>query len=232
MKTREEYVAKFKKFGIEAKKEQIYSSAYLAAVYLARDQKRRNVFCFGSGAMRKEMDAMNIECFGFENEYGLNKIDIELWTQFKLASDVSHVLCGFDPNFNFTKVCQAASYLNQGATFIVTNMDETLPLDKSELCLPDVGAMVASVSTATKRHVDLVCGKPSTLAFELITAQNDQIKAESSVMFGDRLDTDIEFGKACQMMTVLTMTGITTEQLLAESTTQPDYIIQTFVELL
>ena len=40
--------------------------------------------------------------------------------------------------------------------------------------------MVASVSTATKRRVDLVCGKPSTLAFELITQQNDQIKAESS----------------------------------------------------
>ena len=29
---------------------------------------------------------------------------------------------------NLFSVCQAASYLNQGATFIVTNMDETLPL--------------------------------------------------------------------------------------------------------
>ena len=59
-------------------------------------------------------------------------------------------------------------------------MDETLPLDASELCLPDVGAMVASVSKATSRHVDVVCGKPSPLAFDLIRAEHDGVEAKSS----------------------------------------------------
>ena len=59
-------------------------------------------------------------------------------------------------------------------------MDETLPLDASELCLPDVGAMVASVAKATTRQVDVVCGKPSPLAFELIRAEHDGVEAESS----------------------------------------------------
>ena len=125
----------------------------------------------------------------------MNQIDIELWSGFKLKPGVTHVLCGFDPNFNFTKglilfknifinffekVCQAASYLKKGAKFIATNMDETLPLDASELCLPDVGAMVASVSKATSRQVDVVCGKPSSLAFDLIRAEHDGVEADSS----------------------------------------------------
>ena len=80
----------------------------------------------------------------------------------------------------FLSVCQAASYVKNGAQFIATNMDETLPLDGSELCLPDVGAMVASVAKATTRQVDVVCGKPSPLAFELIRAEHDGVEAESS----------------------------------------------------
>ena len=72
--------------------------------------------------------------------------------------------------------------MKKGAKFIATNMDETLPLDKSDLCLPDVGAMVASVVAATGSQVNLVCGKPSTLAFECIK-EIDQISADTSGMF-------------------------------------------------
>ena len=67
MKTRDEYVAKFGRFGIETKKEQIYSSAYLAAVYLKR-ANRDKVFCFGSGAMREEMRQMGVDHFGLEKK--------------------------------------------------------------------------------------------------------------------------------------------------------------------
>ena len=64
MKTRDQYVEKFARFGIEARKEQIYSSAYLAAVYLKREDERDKVFCFGSGAMRQEMRQMGVDHFG------------------------------------------------------------------------------------------------------------------------------------------------------------------------
>ena len=50
-------------------------------------------------------------------------------------------------------------------------------------------------------------------------------------MFGDRLDTDIEFGKNCKMTTVLTLTGITTPDILAASPIQPDYVISSFCDL-
>jgi ribonucleotide monophosphatase NagD (HAD superfamily) len=40
-----------------------------------------------------------------------------------LEENVSDVLVAFDPNFNYTKMLRAASYINNGANFIVTNED-------------------------------------------------------------------------------------------------------------
>ena len=118
MKTREEYLEKFKKLKIQAEVSQvsentdypnsncnfkIFPSSYLSALYLSRDPNRQSVYCFGSEAMRKEMDKFEIDYFGFENENELNEIDIDRWNQFKVRKNVSHVLCGFDPHFNLTK---------------------------------------------------------------------------------------------------------------------------------
>lgn len=232
MKTREEYLEKFKKLKITADVEQIFPSSYLSALYLSRDQNRRVVYCFGSPAMRKEMDNFEIDYFGFENENDLNEIDIDRWNQFKVRNDVSHVLCGFDPHFNLTKVCMASSYVKNGAKFIVTNMDHKLPLSNSDIILPDVGAMVASVKVATEQEPDYIAGKPSRLAFEAIQDTCPDVDIESTVMFGDRLDTDIQFGMNCGLTTVLTLTGITSETEAQQSPIKPDYIISDFTQLL
>ena len=81
----------------------IFPSSYLSALYLSRDPNRQSVYCFGSEAMRKEMDKFEIDYFGFEDENELNEINIDRWNQFKVRKNVSHVLCGFDPHFNLTK---------------------------------------------------------------------------------------------------------------------------------
>jgi len=233
MKTREEYLEKFKKLKIQAEVSQIFPSSYLSALYLSRDPNRQSVYCFGSEAMRKEMDKFEIDYFGFENENELNEIDIDRWNQFKVRKNVSHVLCGFDPHFNLTKVCMASSYVNNGAKFIVTNMDHKLPLSNPDITLPDVGAMVASVKVATEKDVDYIAGKPSRMAFEAIQSScPGKIDSESTVMFGDRLDTDIQFGINCGLTTVLTLTGITSETDAQKSSIKPDYIIPDFTKIL
>ena len=53
-----------------------------------------------------------------------------------------------------------------------------------------------------------------------------------SVMFGDRLDTDIQFGINCGLTTVLTLTGITSETDAQKSSIKPDYIIPDFTKIL
>ena len=51
-------------------------------------------------------------------------------------------------------------------------------------------------------------------------------------MFGDRLDTDIQFGINCGLTTVLTLTGITSQDEADQSPIKPDFIIKSFEELL
>ena len=44
-------------------------------------------------------------------------------------------------------------------------------------------------------------------AFDLINELTGGTKPEECAMFGDRIDTDIQFGKNCGLKTVLTLTG-------------------------
>ena len=92
--------------------------------------------------------------------------------------------------------------------------------------------MVASVRKATGKEPHAVCGKPSRLAFDLIQNRIDGLQPEHCAMFGDRLDTDIVFGKNANLTTVLTLTGVTNPEILAASSTKPDIVIQNFTELL
>jgi len=59
-------------------------------------------------------------------------------------------------------------------------LDHKLPLSNENIILPDVGAMVASVQTATGRKPDFIAGKPSKLAFELISGLNSEVKPENT----------------------------------------------------
>ena len=48
-------------------------------------------------------------------------------------------------------------------------------------------------------------------------------------MIGDQIVTDIQFGINCQMTTILVMTGMTTDDMLAGSNVKPDHVIDSFV---
>ena len=91
---------------------------------------------------------------------------------------------------NYFLVCMASSYVNNGAKFIVTNMDHKLPLSNPDITLPDVGAMVASVKVATEKDIDYIAGKPSRMAFEAIQSScPGKIDSESTGMFSYRYYT-------------------------------------------
>lgn len=74
--------------------------------------------------------------------------------------------------------------------------------------------------------------KPSTLAFELIQDRLGNLDPSEFVMFGDRLDTDIVFGKNCGIDTVLTLTGVTRQPMLENSDVKPTHVIADFTDLL
>ncbi|KAL2309245.1 hypothetical protein Nmel_005430 [Mimus melanotis] len=68
------------------------------------------------------------------------------------------------------------------------------------------GSLTAAVETASGRKA-LVVGKPNTYMFDCIV-ERFGIDPSRTLMVGDRLETDILFGKNCGLATILTLTGV------------------------
>ena len=71
------------------------------------------------------------------------------------------------------------------------------------------------------RRPDLIVGKPNTGIVEAVLRRTG-LKCEELAMVGDRLYTDIETGLRSGMLSILVMSGETTEEMLSASSTVPD----------
>lgn len=117
------------------------------------------------------------------------------------------VIVGFDHHFNYTKLAKAKHYLSSQpeCLFLAANMDSSYP-DVHHI-LPGTGSIVSAIQVAAGREPKVI-GKPNTLAFEAIRAIHPEIDARSTLMVGDKLQSDVAFGLACGMHTLLVETGI------------------------
>ena len=109
---------------------------------------------------------------------------------------------------------------------MVTNMDRALPVQNKSLLIPDVGAMIQSVLYCTKSEISKEIGKPSKFALDVIREEVKDLEPRKCVMVGDNINTDILFGKNCEMTTVLTLTGITSRDDLRRSSVKPSFVVE------
>jgi len=127
---------------------------------------------------------------------------------------------------NYSKLSKAFQYLTRipGCHFIVTNEDSTYPVPGGLLI--GGGAVSAPLRYAVR---DPICtGKPSKTMLDCIKAKVN-FDPKKTIMVGDRLSTDILFGKNGGLSTLLVLTGITTEQEISgphASLIVPDFITQ------
>jgi len=174
-------------------------------------------------------------------EFGLafNGIE-EFWGLKSLAeaedivvdSEIGAVVVGLDTHMNYYKLAYANFCLQriQDCLFIATNTDSTLPA-KHGVMLPGGGTMVAALSLASGK-APLVVGKPERNMMDIIT-QKLHVAPERVCMVGDRLETDILFGKNGGTKTLLVLTGATTKAQMEayDNDTQPDYYAASLHEL-
>ena len=89
---------------------------------------------------------------------------------------------------------------------MATNRDATYPADGGRM-MPGAGSLVAALETCSGK-VPHNSGKPSAWFVELVKSL---VGDHSAVMIGDRLDTDVAFGKLAGFKTLLvTETGVHT----------------------
>lgn len=147
---------------------------------------------------------------------------------YELADVADVVVVGIDFHLTYDKLKRAAYLIRAGAEFIGTNSDRTFPLPDG--LAPGAGSILALLQTATDRE-PIIMGKPNRPMFDAALDLMGTTPA-TTLMIGDRLDTDILGAQAAGLKTALVLTGVTTRAELAASPIQADGVYADLPELL
>ncbi|KAL0573540.1 hypothetical protein V5O48_008426 [Marasmius crinis-equi] len=253
-KSRKSYKGKFDNLGVEAsvvrplfnttaggrfsnftiRQDEIYGSAYAAAVYISsvmKLPKNKKVYVIGQSGLEEELRDEGISFVGGTDPADCTVSPFSL-ESFTLDPDVGAVVCGLDTAINYTKVSKAFQYLtrNPGCQFIATNEDSTYPAAHG--LLPGAGAISAPLRYALGKD-PIAIGKPAKTMLDCIKAKV-HFDPKRTIMVGDRLNTDILFGQAGGVSTLLVLTGITLASEISgpnPSLIVPDYVTSSIADL-
>mmetsp|Transcript_30174 Transcript_30174/g.69416 ORF Transcript_30174/g.69416 Transcript_30174/m.69416 type:complete len:407 (+) Transcript_30174:68-1288(+) len=215
-KSRAGYKGKFTSLGLDVNPEEIFSSSFAAAAYLEKTNFKatgKRVYIIGERGISEELDLIGVPWAGAESFKDMVPF-MGSGGKMEIDEDVGAVIVGFDRHINYYKLQYAQLCLNElpGCQFIATNLDRVTHLTDAQEWAGN-GTMVGAVEgcTGMKAHV---VGKPAPLMIEYLE-EKFGIKDRSRIcMVGDRLDTDIAFGQNNGLQTVLTLSGVTTEDEL------------------
>ena len=206
MYTARDLAARLGRLGLPVTPERIWTSALATAKFL--DDQRPNGTAFVIG------------------ETGLTTALYEAgYTQ--AETDPDYVVLGETRTYSFERISRAIQLISRGARFIATNPDPTGPSPAGPL--PATGSVASLISSATGVQPYFI-GKPNPL---MIRSALRQIGAhsESTVMIGDRMDTDIVTGLEAGLETILVLTGITTREESGRFSYLPTHIVESVADL-
>jgi 4-nitrophenyl phosphatase len=222
-KSRENYTQKFSKFGFDATKDEVFGSAYAAATYLQNFiqlPKDKKVWVFGEKGILEELQELGYETMGGDDPRLNEKFNAQTTPFLPIDASVGAVVAGLDTAINYHRQSITLQYLQQPHVhYIATNIDSTFP--QKGLILPGAGSSIESLSYASGRE-PIACGKPSQNMLDAIV-RDKGLDRTRCIMIGDRLNTDMKFGKDGGLNTLLVLTGIETEERAMDSGL-PDYI--------
>lgn len=119
---------------------------------------------------------------------------------------------------------------NKDTLFLCTNSDATYP--SHDKLFPGAGTTIAPLIYLTNRQPTSL-GKPSKEMMDCIVAKFEFDRSRTCIV-GDRLDTDIEFGKRGGLGgTLMVCTGVNKESDILDSQAEimPDYYLEQLGDL-
>ncbi|MET0698413.1 MAG: HAD-IIA family hydrolase [Mycobacterium sp.] len=138
------------------------------------------------------------------------------------------VVLGETRTYSFEAITKAIRLIGAGARFIATNPDVTGP--SAEGPTPATGSVAALITKATGREPYFV-GKPNPMMFR--SALNRiEAHSESTMMIGDRMDTDVVAGIEAGLDTILVLTGSTSEADIQKYPFRPNRVLPSIAEVI
>ena len=129
---------------------------------------------------------------------------------------------------NYETLTRMTLAIRNGARFVATNPDPTLPTERGQV--PGTGSIVALLTVSGGRPPEYV-GKPYPGMYEQAIQRVDG-RPETTLMVGDRYETDIEGAARLGMPTAGVLTGVTTHEEYLTADPPPDVVVQGLPELL
>lgn len=224
-KSRKQCAKKFLALGVDVSEDEIFSSSFAAAMFLKLNNfpSDKKVYVIGEEGILEELELAGFTGLGGPADSKKN-IVLKSNFQFEYDKSVGAVVVGLDKYINYYKLQYATLCIREDpeCLFIATNRDATGHLTDAQEG-PGAGCMVAAVCGTTQKE-PIVVGKPSTFMMDFLL-ERFQIATSKMCMVGDRLDTDILFGKNACCKTLLVLSGVTSLQALEDPSNDiyPDY---------
>ncbi len=217
---RQNYADKLTRLGIPAGADDVITSAYVLARYLALHAPELRYYVVGEANLVAELEAQGLHVAGELAEQDPQEV---------IRPDgIDAVVVAFDRTLDYRKLNTAYQALRGGARYFATNGDKTCPMPDGDL--PDAGATLAALLQISGRWPELIAGKPSTVILQA-ALERLGLPAERCLMAGDRLETDIRMGHDAGMMTAVALTGVTTRADAEQASPAPDLILANLGEL-
>lgn len=207
--TPQQFAAKVQAMGLKLAADRIMTSSIATNVYL------RSVAPRGTTVYALGMNGLIEPLFGD----GYFELD---------EKAPSYVVVGVDFEVTYAKLRAACLAIRAGASFIGTNPDKTFPAEDG--IVPGCGALLAALEAATDQK-PVIIGKPQpgmfSAALALLEAQ-----APTTLIIGDRYDTDILGGANAGLRTAMVLTGVSTAADVEHEPVKPEAIFADLPEML
>ncbi|MDB5663089.1 MAG: nagD [Sphingomonas bacterium] len=192
--------------GLQVPEESIWTSALATAHFLASQAPGGSAYVIGEAGLTTAL---------YEAGYTLTDT----------APD--YVVLGETRTYSFEAITRAIRLVGAGARFIATNPDVTSPSPEGPL--PATGSVAAMITKATGAQPYFV-GKPNPMMFR--SAMNRiEAHSETTVMIGDRMDTDVVAGIEAGLETILVLTGSTKAGDIARFPFRPSRVLDSIADV-
>ena len=205
--TPRDLAARLARTGLHVPEESIWTSALATADFLTTQLPGGSAYVIGEAGLTTAL---------YEVGYTLTD------------TDPDYVVLGETRTYSFEAITRAIRLIGRGARFIATNPDVTGPSPEGPL--PATGSVAAMITRATGAEPYFV-GKPNPMMFR--SAMNRiEAHSESTIMIGDRMDTDVVAGIEAGLETVLVLSGSTAASDVSRFPFRPSRILDSIADVI
>ncbi len=209
-KSVEDYIKKLAHLGIAATKDNFITSSQATALYLKKHHGDDRLYVCGTESLKEELRSEGFAVVENPNETDCIVMGNDQELSFKKLRDISYLLC------------------TKNLPYIATNSDYVCPTEFGSV--PDCGSVCDMLYNVSGKR-PIFIGKPEP-TMPLLAMEYAGIDKQNTAVIGDRIYTDVKSGVNAGAISILVMSGETTEEILKNSDVKPDFVMDSAGELL